>query len=220
MKGYAVGVYSPDTLRRMTAEEVNAAIRDDLAENAWERQCKDPVAYQGKNLAQHLERMLCVCPKCSRLGTLASSGGVLSCSCGFSVKYNEFGYFEGGDLPFENLLLWDRWQTEKLYERAGAAGEEMIFGDDRMELREIFGHGKAGGAITGAIRLFRDRLEVCGMVFPLCDISGLAIHGAQSMDITAGKRHFELRSRAVRCMRKYLTVFQYLTNKLREGVNA
>ena len=54
--GHPVGIYPPEALRDMSAEEVNGLITRDIREDAWERQRQEPVPYRGKNRAEGMER--------------------------------------------------------------------------------------------------------------------------------------------------------------------
>jgi len=72
MKAGIVKVYEPETLKAMTVREVNEAIMNDLYEDAYERQRTDEVEYKGRHLAEHLERLLFLCPKCKMAGNLVS----------------------------------------------------------------------------------------------------------------------------------------------------
>lgn len=52
MRGYVVNVYSPEQLKQMTPEEVNDHIREDVWEDAFDRQLAMPYRYKGKDLAK------------------------------------------------------------------------------------------------------------------------------------------------------------------------
>jgi hypothetical protein len=73
MRGYVVNVYSPEQLKTMSPEEVNQRIREDIMEDAFDRQLTMPYRYKGKDLAKGLEHALYFCPKCGKTGTLHSS---------------------------------------------------------------------------------------------------------------------------------------------------
>ncbi|MCQ2508316.1 MAG: 1-acyl-sn-glycerol-3-phosphate acyltransferase [Dorea sp.] len=113
IKIHPVKVYSPEEIKKMTFEEVNEAINQDIYENIWDQQAKNPVAYSGKNRADGLERALFLCPECKKIGTLHSHGNVLACQCGFERKLNQYGFFEPA-APFANIHEWDVWQKEEL----------------------------------------------------------------------------------------------------------
>jgi len=208
MTGKVVNVYTPEQLKSMSAAEVNAAIRRDLFVDAYALQREEMIPFEGKALAEHLETVLCRCPKCGSIGTLVSHEDRLSCGCGFSVRYNKFGFFEGGDAPFDNLTDWDAAQTEALLAHADAA-EDVIFSDDAMLLKEISAAHEMTEIGLGSMTLYRDRLECCGMVFPLAELGGFSLHGPQTVDMSWQGRSFEISSAAVRCTRKYLLVIDH-----------
>ena len=215
MTGRIVRVYTPAELKAMSADEVNAAIRRDLFVDAYAVQRKAMVPFRGKNLAEHLETVLCRCPRCGAIGTLKSEGDTLRCACGFSVRYNVYGFLEGEDAPFDNITAWDAAQTEQLITLADAAGDGPIFSDDGMDLKEVFQdtHGETPIG-TGRMTLFADRLECCGMVFLLSELGGFSLVRAQTVDLSCAGRCFEITSPEVRCTRKYMTVIGHLRRSI------
>lgn len=213
LRGRVVNVYTAEQLKAMTAAQVNEAIRRDLFVDAYAVQRQEMIPFRGKALAEHLETVLCRCPRCGGL-TLHSAGDMLFCDCGFAVRYNTYGFFEGEDAPFDNVTDWDLAQTEALCALADAtAPEAPIFTDSDMLLKEILPDHKSAVLGRGDLALYHDRLECCGTVFPLSALGGLAIHGPQTLDLRSGDRSYELSSDAVRCTRKYLTVIDHLRQK-------
>ncbi len=214
MTGRVVRIYMPEELKAMRADEVNAAIRRDLSADAYAMQRKLMIPFRGKNLAEHLETVLCICPRCGAMGTLKSEGDTLRCACGFSVRYTEYGFLEGDGAPFDNITDWDRVQTEQLIALAEAAGDEPIFSDDGMDLKEVFPDTHTDAPIgSGNMTLYADRLECCGQVFPLAELGGFSLVRAQTVDLSCGGRFFEITSPKVRCTRKYMIVIDHLKQK-------
>lgn len=213
MTGRCAGVYSPETLQAMTTEEVDALIRRDLWEDAFERQEKDPVAYKGKRLAEHLETALCLCPRCGQVGALQSRDDRFFCSCGLDLRYGEDGFFTGTEVPFSTVRDWDAWQLKELDERVHAAGEDPIFPDDAVSLFLLGSRHRQAPAGSGVLRLYRDRLLCAGETFPLEKISGMSLRGDRYLNMTADGRDYELVPDRVACLRKYLIAFETLKQK-------
>ena len=209
MSGRVVNVYTPEQLKAMTVAEVNAAIAADLFEDAYAEQRKAMIPYEGKNLAEHLETVLCRCPKCGRLDTLRSHDDMLSCACGFSVKYNVYGFLEGEDAPFDNITDWDKAQTEALIAAIPTDGS-AIFSDSDMILTEILPGHKTAALGCGDMRLFAEHMECCGKTFPLASLSGFSLHSTQTVNFSCASRSYEISSEKVRCTRKYMTVIEHL----------
>ena len=209
MTGRVVNVYRPEELKAMSAEEINAAIRRDLFVDAYAVQRGEMTPFRGKNLAEGLETVLCRCPGCGAMDTLHSHGDLLSCDCGFSVRYNAYGFFEGADAPFDNLTDWDNAQTEALCAMI-PADDSVIFSDTEMSLREILSDHSVAELGTGTLALYADRLECCGHIFRLRELGGFALHGAQNVDFSADGHSYEISSLRRRCTRKYMLVIQHL----------
>ena len=212
LRGRVVNVYTPEQLKAMTPAQVNEAINRDLFVDAYAVQREEMVAYKGKDPAVGLETLLCRCPKCGGLDTLHSAGDTLSCGCGFTVRYNEFGFFEGADAPFDNITDWDAAQTEALCALADGVSDPdtPIFSDRDMLLEEVLPDHSVRAVGSGSMALYTDRLECCGMSFPLAELGGFMLHGAQAVDLSMGGRSFAIRSGPRRCTRKYMTLISHL----------
>ena len=210
MTGRVVHVYKPEELKAMRPDEVNAAIRRDLFVDAYAVQREEAVPFRGKRLAEHLETVICRCPRCRKIGTLHSAEDTLRCGCGFAVRYNEYGFLEGEEAPFDNITEWDAAQTDALCALADAA-DGPIFSDDGMDLKEVFPDTHSETPLgSGSMTLYPDRLECCGQVFPLAELTGFSLVRAQTVDLSCGGRCFEITSSQVRCTRKYMTVIEHL----------
>lgn len=90
--GHLVHVYQPEELKRMTDEEVNAAITADLHEDAYEAQERERIAFKGKKPTRGIESTLYRCPSCGRFGTLVSDDKAVRCDCGYEAVYDVYGY--------------------------------------------------------------------------------------------------------------------------------
>ena len=212
LTGEVVREFSPEELKAMKPAEIAGVIRTDIYENAYETQAEWKIPYKGKNLAKNIERVLCICPSCRRLGTLESHGNSVSCrSCGLTAEYTELGYLEGKGVPFHTVLDWDRWQAQELQKRADTAGENCIAEDDDIELAELTDDFDVKPIARGRLAIFRDRLECAGQTIRFADLSGMGVNAGQTLIFTWKGRHFNLQSDRVRNLRKYLTLYHAVT---------
>ena len=210
--GEVVRELSPQELRAMTVAEIAGVIRADIYENAYETQAEWQIPYRGRNLAQNIERVLCVCPVCKELGTLQSHGDTFECTaCGLAVRYTELGYLEGEGLPFRTILDWDRWQARQLQKRADEAGESSIAEDDDIELAELTDDFDVIPVARGRLAVYRDRFECAGYTIRFSDLSGMAVNAGQTLIFTWNGKHYNLQSGKVRNLRKYLTLYHAIT---------
>ena len=184
MYGAPVGVYPPEEIKKMSEAEISALLARDLYENAYDTQAKAPVAFRGKALAETLETALYLCPKCRRIDTLHSKGDRFFCDCGLSMTLDEFGFFRGDGLPFKTPLDWDKWQTGEMERLAETMGEEAAFSDEGQTLNRKEDDHSLTPLVTGTMALYRDRLTVGDLAFPLRDLRGIGlIHGVDFEEI-------------------------------------
>jgi len=220
--GRPAGVYSPEVLKGMSDEEVEELIAKDLSFDTWEWQksrSEGPVRYKcskGGN-AEGLERSVFTCPSCGAFGMLSSKGDCIGCSCGFSVRMSDTGFFEAGS-PFETAAEWeeadraalkkrldslisgDTNETTKGAERAAdsgrAAGEDIVFTDDCVVLHRIgVDHSDeeaARGRLTLSFTDDRFTLSVGDLSFDLADLSGMTMVLANRIVFSDNSGYYEV----------------------------
>lgn len=210
--GRLMNVYPPDRLAAMADQEIMSAVMGDIYEDAYEAQWADPVKYKGKKLAEGLERALYTCPVCKGLCTLHSKDNWLYCGCGMRVRYNEFGFFEGKDCPFQTAAEWDEWQNYFLYRYLISAVKGPILKDGGQSLWWIDTGHQAKLVAKGTLALYRDHLQLGGFSVPLPKISHMGVYGPATIVFSAEGINYEIRSAISRSGRKYLTVFNLLTD--------
>lgn len=139
--GRPAGVYSPEILKDMTDEEVEALIARDLAFDIWEWQKnrpEGPVIYKctkGGN-ADGLERAVFTCPECGASGKLRSQGDSIGCSCGFKVRMLGTGFFEEGS-RFETVADWEEFDKVSLKTALNNSLSGMPEGTDLFADEEV-----------------------------------------------------------------------------------
>ncbi len=217
MRGYVVNVYTPEQLKQMTPEQVNDRIREDIQEDAFERQQIKPYRYKGKDLAKGLENALYFCPKCGKTGTLCGSGDVFSCTCGMRVRYTETGFFEKVELgdpepPFTTVRDWDYWQNGRIAQYAAAlADDETVYADQGVRLIGIGPGHRSRTLETGTLTMTKQALRVGSHSFQLKDISSMGLMGVYKMMFSVEGMSYELRAaKTPYCGRKYFTLFELL----------
>lgn len=99
--------------------EIYSIINRALKHDEYEKQLEIMQPFRGKNLAEHLELLLYVCPKCESMGNLKSEGEKLYCEkCGHTVSYDEYGLFKSdNEIFFKNPSEWAKWQRNWFEEK-------------------------------------------------------------------------------------------------------
>lgn len=225
ISGHAVREYSSAELSEMTEAEIQESIYRDLYVNAYADNEKAQVAYIGKNLAENLETVLYVCPRCKRIATLKSSGDMLECGCGLSLRYNRYGFFESAASdapPFKTVLDWDKWQSSYVESNAQSfrdmPADVPILSDIDQSLYSFEPGGRTTLIGQGSFRLYRDRLALedatsgDSIVFPLSEVTDMALMLQTLLAFTVdGRNYYEVRSKHPRSSLKYLTICKCLT---------
>ncbi len=211
--GGVVGVYTPEQLKAMKPQEINELIRRDIFVDDYALQRERNIAFKGRKLAEHLERLIFLCPCCGASDRLVSKNDTLRCeSCGASVRYLPTGFLSG-DGPFTTLHEVTAWQDEQLRLRCEGAGDGPILSDSEMDCSLV--ETAAGLALLGQgeVHLYRDRICLPGITLPLSDIRGVSMRGSQNLYIGTDTHTYLVSSKKVRNTLRYLHAIMFLTGK-------
>lgn len=227
MWGEAVGDYSAEELKKMSVDEINTIINRDMYVNTFEDQKKDPTPYKGKQLAEDLETTLYVCPKCHAMGKLHSKEDILSCECGYAVRFTEAGLFESAceePVIIDNIATWDHWQRDylkaKLPEFLAYPDDKPVESDTRQILKKIGALKSVDIIGRGTFSIYKDRLEFVDdgtgekHVFYFKDLAGFAF--SLQMKILFSLKdgtYYEVDSEIPRSAFKYMVLYRFLIGK-------
>lgn len=211
LKGRLINVYSAETLKQMTGDQINRAICKDLHEDAYETQKRERIAYKGKNLALGLESTVFLCPDCGKIGTLHSRGARLFCECGFDAVYDEYGELTDRAKNKYTVTELDLMQQKKLVQmlEVGEGVESPLF-TDKVTLYEIDKDHNLVNVAEGEMMAYADRIECCGKTFLYKEMQGMAIYSRNAMILheNGHKGHFEIKADQAFCALKYLYLYQ------------
>lgn len=205
--GHPVGIYPPEQLRSMTPQEINAVIERDIREDAWERQRERAVLFRGRRRAEGMERALYACPACGRIGTLRTRGDWISCTCGFTRRYEESGFFEPEE-PFASIAEWDAWQRELLRKRGFPHEGERLFSDRDIELTRLHADHSEERLLTGELRQYEDGLRCGDYVFEKSEIRAMALVQTHLLLFSYRGEYYQLRTAQGANLRKYLEIWK------------
>ncbi len=177
VEGKVVGVYSSRQLAAMSAEEVTGIINRDTYENAYETQREKMWRYEGKDKAACMESLMFICPKCGKTDTIETSGDSFRCTaCGMSGIYNDYGFLEGEDLPFDSVHSWMRWIEPRFdgFVSGHAAGETLYTENEVLLYRMNDGY-RNEDVTTDTLTVCKDSFSIGEYIFPFSEISSLSI---------------------------------------------
>ncbi len=200
--GTPVNVYTKEQLAKMSVEEINAVIAKDLYEDAYERQMKNPTPYKGKNLAENMENLLFICPKCGNIDSFQSKNDTVSCKCcDLKFRYTEYGMLEGA--PFETVYEFAKWQRE---EAKKAVEESRSFGASHAILKTVANHVEEM-VDEGPVSLGADGISVGNTKIPLEEIMDLNMHGKRGIVFSTKDAYYEMKPDEGTCAYKFHLIY-------------
>ena len=213
IQGIVAGVYTPDMLKAMSEEEVNAIIDKDLWEDAYVTQAENPIPFKGKHLALGMESTLYMCPSCKQVGTLHSTDTSISCSCGLSYAYTPYGELVDSNQNKMTITQWDLWQQKELTalfeDRQKTLSAEPFFSDE-VTLFDINHEHQIEKETKGTLTAYLDRIDVCGHTFYYEEMLGLDIFSRNFMVMNYGQdaHHYEMKGDLMLNALKYMYLYQ------------
>lgn len=220
--GHFVNEYSPEELSKLSVKEITEIIRRDTYVNAYEEQRKETHSYDGENLAECVERILYICPKCGKVGTLHSSGNFLACDCGYKTEMKNDGFFHdcGEGLVHDNVLSWDLWQRVIWKDKLLSTGkDELIFSEGGQIVKKVDVDSEEILSEDATISLYSDKLVIGlgngkeDIVMEMAKIKQLSLAGKDTILVVDDKIFLDIGSKIPRSPTKYIAAWRYLTGK-------
>lgn len=195
-----VGTYSPEELRELDGEQIEAIIQRDIREDTWENQKQAPIRFRSRRRAENLQTVLYFCPNCRQAGRLTSKGKFLSCGCGARWEFTELGNFSPAQ-PFENIAQWDAWQSQELA-RQMASGD-LILRDEHVTAFRLEENHQQTDLGTNELVLEKGLLRCGDLQWKLTDIDDLALVQSRNLLMSVGCEYYQLKSAKSCSLRKY-----------------
>lgn len=205
MTAKIIGVYSPEELKTMDADQIEDLVRRDIHTDIWEVQRRAPVRYRSRRRAENLQTVLYLCPACRQVGSLHSRGKYLSCNCGQQWEFTEFGNFAPAK-PFENIAQWDAWQRQELARQY--TGGDLTLRDENITAFCLAADHKQTKLSPAPLTLERNVLRCGALQWELSQIDDLALVQSRNLLLSAGSDYYQLKGPKGCSMRKFRTAWE------------
>jgi len=213
MYGHVVNIYRKEDLAEMTPKEINEILQRDLDFNVFEWNREKRIVYDRDCRAEHLERVLHTCPKCETMGRLHSEVDDFYCQeCGYKVTMDEYGFFTGEDIRFDNLYDWDMWQKERLRSlrlQWEAEPDKVITSNSGCILKKRVGDNEEVVDQNVTISISFNDVMIKGdkvdFRFPLLELEGLSAT-TLGTTVSYGGTYYKVVTEAESCMSRYRTI--------------
>ena len=181
-------IISPEDMTNMTDDEINDAIEKGISFNEYEYNAEKKIIFKGNKKAEYLESALFACPECGSFTDLHSDGNEFYCKkCGAKVRFNGLGLFEkvaNADKLPETVLEWSKIQLRQIKEKDYSPYSQVpVFSDGNVKINICERAKKQRLLGCGSIALYNDRITAGEYVFPLAEVTDLAIHGIRKLQI-------------------------------------
>ncbi len=133
-------LFTKEDLENLSTEEIKAKIESALNFNEWEWLETHPeIQYKDKHIAEGMENVLCICPKCHQKHCLTANKNKITCEhCNLDVTVDNRYQLSG--VKFKNIAEWYDWQTEEI--KKEIEQNENFCLEDKVELKHLSKKGK------------------------------------------------------------------------------
>lgn len=211
--------YTKEEIRKMSVDELYSHILEDLYVNAYDEQRKNPTIYKRKRPAECAETMLYCCPQCKEFATLKTEDDKIFCSCGFEAKIDEYGFWHGKNLPFDDLVSWDKFQKDLLKEltESKKGTSDLLFSDNNQTVKYLENSKVKTVSKNASLSLYGDRLEIQSknetIKLSFDDIKKIFYISRMNLLIVTKEHYIEVSSSYPRSATKYVVSVRYLQGK-------
>lgn len=128
----ATKILTPEDIEKMSADEINAALRAALTYDDYAYQKENGILIKEKYRAEGLHKILYQCPHCLTESKMSSEGAEIFCTeCGKRWTLGEDGTLSAndGETEFERVpdwFLWEREQVKAQIERGEYSFEDEV----------------------------------------------------------------------------------------------
>ena len=154
---------TPEQLAQLSPEEIGERVERRLGydELAW-LQSRPKQRYRSRRLAEGLENILTICPKCGGRYTITTKGRAVFCEhCGKLTELDDRYAFAGAFL-FRDFAQWYGWQKEQLRQQILADPDYVLESAVTLRLPSQDGKSLTREAGQGLCRLSRQGLTYEG----------------------------------------------------------
>lgn len=217
--GEVVNIYTREQIRSMSEDDIYKHILEDLYVNIYDEQRKEPHKYIGEDPAENAEIILYGCPCCKSIGNLRTKGREIFCTCGFRAEIDDYGFWHGENMEFDNIPEWDKFQKKLLKDLTDSVKgtDELLFKDEEQQIYIIENGEVTTLSENGRLELFADRVEITTanktVTVPLADINSVKTSSRMNILLVTDEGYFEIKSPYPRSATKYIVAIRYLQGK-------
>ncbi len=134
-------ILKKEEVNSLSYEKINEIISNWIKHSDDQFEETNNIKYSGENLAQYLEQILFICPKCKNLVSIYTEGDHIRCkNCDLDLIYTEYAKIKNqnsiSDFEFKNVSSWNKWQIKYFYKFIKDLFEDNVK-DDQVILSDV-----------------------------------------------------------------------------------
>ena len=181
------------------------------------------IPFKGKKKAEHLEKILYICPVCGKQHQISTEGDNIYCNCcNTIIEYQEDLSLKSNNdkFTFKYIHEWYDYQVDELKKKE-FIDNQLIYEDD-IEMYEPIMYKKSKVIGKGKMQLFNDCfkfiLEDKELLLSYDDIYAVTLLGRKKMNIYYKDKVYQLYKDKKTNFIKYMHTYYIIKNK-KEGVS-
>jgi len=222
MRAYVSRVLEPEEYKNLSDEELFQLIREELNVNEG-CVCGE---FHHKKLAEYMERLVYVCPKCG-LSHFESHLDTVTCQkCGQTVRYLPTKELEGvaTAFPFRFMTEWYAYQNDFINQLDTAAYYDTPMYEDTVKFFEVIPYkNKVLLEKSARVLLYGNKIVIIEKegerTFLFDETSAVTILGRNKINIYFDKRIYQLKGPKPMNGVKYVNIFNRYLNQKRGEEN-
>lgn len=196
-----------EEIKAMSVDQIREYIDENFAFSNDEWKKTTDYHFESEKRAEGVQRLLYICPKCKKIGTIKAKDNGVSCRCGFNAEIDSNDNLICSHGRFKTLSQWHAWERKKI-------GKETSFRREKGVLFEKAPMGDAEFETLStdiSVHLKNDILRVfykdCGkrhiVNFPFNKISSLILNTKQTIELVMAGEVYRIRLLPDGCSLKY-----------------
>lgn len=208
-----------EEIKKLSDEELFKVIIENLTVNDFD----SDICYKGKKLAEHLERVLYICPVCGKYHTISTKKNTIKCSnCGLNIEYTPNFKFvtDNKEFKFKHVNEWYNYQVEVIKDKYYNDNEIIYQNNVGVYVPKV--HEKKEFLGESNMILYNDRFEFIfendKLVLDFNSIEGITLVGKKKMNIYVNDKTYQIFADLKLNLLKYMHMYYVIKNR-KDGIN-
>ncbi len=128
-------LFKAGELKDLSLDQIKEKVETAIDYNEWNwLKSRPEIHYKNKDLAEGIENVLAICPRCKAKYSLSTNKKVITCEkCGLSVTMDDRYQLSG--VEFKNIAEWYDWQIKQIADEMNADPNFHL--ESKVELRHL-----------------------------------------------------------------------------------